>query len=214
MSSTIPVIEVMTSRDVLRVVAVHLDAFPTFFLSTLGPHFLRVYYSGIVTDEAGIAFVARSDEQVVGFVVGAIEVRTFYRRLRNRSWWRFALAALPVVLRRPKLARRLLRGLSHPETHAMTPTSAGLFSLAVTPAGQGHGIGGALVASFLREAARRGAQDVRLTTDADNNDAVNRFYARQAFTIERTFTTPEGRRMHEYVLALSRKSQFTESDAR
>jgi hypothetical protein len=36
---------------------------------------------------------------------------------------------------------------------------------------------------------------------------VNAFYARLGFELARTFTTPEGRRMNEYVMTLERRDE-------
>ena len=38
-----------------------------------------------------------------------------------------------------------------------------------------------------------------LTTDADGNDMVNKFYQSLDWRIESTYATPEGRRMNRYV---------------
>src|SRR5204862_7639511 len=47
----------MRKDDVRDVVRIHLDAFPGFFLSFLGPAFLRLLYRGILDDPTGIALV-------------------------------------------------------------------------------------------------------------------------------------------------------------
>ena len=74
----------------------------------------------------------------------------------------------------------------------------GLFSIGVLPELQGAGAGKLLVNGFLREAGNRGCKRVFLTTDRDENDAVNLFYQKLGFSIERQYETPEGRRMNEY----------------
>ena len=75
-------------------------------------------------------------------------------------------------------------------------------SIAVLPEAQGKGIGQALVWAFLEEAAQRGLRQVDLTTDRDDNETTNRFYQNMGFVCERTFVTPEGRAMNEYVIGL------------
>ena len=54
----------------------------------------------------------------------------------------------------------------------------------------------------LSEARERGLVGVNLKTDRMNNDAVNRCYENLGFRIVRSFTTPEGREMNEYLLRL------------
>jgi ribosomal protein S18 acetylase RimI-like enzyme len=78
-------------------------------------------------------------------------------------------------------------------------------SIAVHPNYQNKGIGKLLVQEFLGEIRRRGIQRVNLTTDKEKNDAVNVFYQRLGFQLTRSFVTPEGRWMNEYVITLSKE---------
>lgn len=193
----------MTTADIDRVVAVHVESFPGFFLSFLGPGFLRRYYAGIVAAPEGIAFVwADAGGQVAGFVAGSANPGGFYRRLLRRDWLGFCFASLPAVCRRPSVVPRLFRALSHPGANPVGADVAGLFSIAVAPSTQGSGAGGSLVRAFLDEAGRRGAGKVFLTTDRDDNDGVNAFYRNLGFSLERQYLTPEGRRMNEYWICL------------
>jgi ribosomal protein S18 acetylase RimI-like enzyme len=61
-------------------------------------------------------------------------------------------------------------------------------------------VGQALVGAFLEEAKQHGLKHVNLTTDRDNNDLVNHFYQEFGFRCYRSFITPEGRAMIEYVI--------------
>lgn|ERR1700682_4423437 len=206
----------METRDVAAVVRVHLRSFPGFFLSFLGPSFLRQLYLGIVEDPSGIAFVTDSTDGdtvvgVGGFVAGTDQPEGFYRRLLQRRWWHFGLASAVPALRRPRIVPRLLRALTMPRRSGEHGAdSALLMSIAVEPAGQGTGAGAALVEAFLDEARRRGRERVVLTTDAADNDAVNRFYLQRGFSIVRTLATPEGRQMNEYAISLHPESSLPE----
>lgn len=189
----------MTNEDAADVVAIHLAAFPGFFLTFLGPRFLRELYRGIVSDAAGIAWVAEEEGRVLGFVAGTDSPSRFYRRLIERRVLRFAVAAAVPFLRRPSILPRLLRAFRKPaERGEASERRAELMSLAVAPSGQGSGAGALLVERFLEEARRRGVETVCLTTDAVANEKVNRFYERLGFTRARELTTAEGRRMNEY----------------
>jgi ribosomal protein S18 acetylase RimI-like enzyme len=76
-------------------------------------------------------------------------------------------------------------------------------SIAVNPDEQSRGVGKELVKGFLEEAKKRGLHQVDLTTDAIGNEAVNHFYQSLGFELERTYTTPDGRVMNEYLFNLS-----------
>jgi len=191
------------NSDVPEIVRVHQAGFPGFFLTFLGPRFLEEFYSAVLDDPDGMGFVACDMTGICGFVVGTAQPAGFYRRLLQQRWWRFALASATSALKRPSIMPRLLRAFSLPERTTQTAGRGSLLSVAVRPQFQGQGIGQALAQAFLQEAARRDLGQVDLTTDRDGNDATNRFYQHIGFVCERTFVTPEGRAMNEYVIDLS-----------
>jgi ribosomal protein S18 acetylase RimI-like enzyme len=193
----------MNQNEVPAVVDVHLRSFPGFFLTFLGSAFLRELYLATIEDLSGIGFVAKDGTEIVGFVTGTAQPSGFYLRLLQKRWWRFGLAAVIPVIKQPSIVPRLLRAFSMPAQMAQQEKRGTLMSLAVHPDAQGGGIGCSLVMAFLQEASQRGLEQADLTTDRDNNDSVNRFYERLGFVCVRTFTTPEGRAMNEYLIDLS-----------
>jgi ribosomal protein S18 acetylase RimI-like enzyme len=193
----------MRIQDINKVVAVHLASFPGFFLSFLGSHFLSLYYSGVCSAPEGIALIFTNTADIpVGFVAGASDPRGFYSRLLKRDWLRFSLASVGAIIRKPMVIKRIMRAFFHPSENPVGDGTAGLFSIGVMPGLQKNGIGEKLVQRFLEEAEQRGCKRVFLTTDRDHNDAVNAFYKKLGFRIERQYVTPEGRRMNEYWLEL------------
>lgn len=189
----------MRSEDVSAVVAVHLRAFPGFFLSFLGPRFLSVLYRAAI-DLNEITLVAVSDGKVAGLVMGSAEPGGFFSKLRRARALQFAYAAIPSVLRRPRAALRVVRALRKPEEAGKAAGTATLLSIAVDPAVQSRGLGRLLVRAFLQRAAARGAVRVDLTTDKYDNDPVNTFYRGMGFRVAREIRTPEGRVLNEYEL--------------
>lgn len=193
------VIRSMKSADIDQVVDVHMISFEGFFLSFLGRDFLTQLYSSIIQDADGIAFVSE-EQRVIGFVAGTAQPSNFYRRLIIHRWWRFGLASIKPVIKNPSIISRLLRALKMPQSASNEANRGSLLSIAVLPEYQGKGIGELLVKVFLDESARRGLKTVDLTTDAIDNDGVNHFYKKLGFVIERSFETPEGRSMNEYLI--------------
>jgi ribosomal protein S18 acetylase RimI-like enzyme len=78
-----------------------------------------------------------------------------------------------------------------------------MMSIAVAPGISGHGVGQRLATHFLMTIKQKNIASVSLTTDRDANERVNRFYQRLGFQIARTYVTPEGRWMNEYIIDLS-----------
>ena len=192
----------MQSDDLPEIVQVHLSSFPDFFLTFLGPDFLKLLYHNIVLDTEGILFVAAANGTIAGFVAGVTRRAGFYRRLLQRQKWAFAWAAIGAALRRPSIIPRLWRALRRSNDAEESAAEACLMSIAVQPQFQGQGIGRQLVAAFCQEMATRGVPAVCLTTDRDHNEPANHFYQQSGFRLARSFVTPEGRAMNEYVRTL------------
>ena len=193
----------MTAADLRDVARLHAEAFPRFFLSGLGSRTLREMYAGMLADRTGITIVAETDGRVIGFAAGTTDAHSYYRRLFVRRWWRFAIAMIPALLRHPSLVARLLWRVRAATSGSGRAGEAALLSLAVDPAAGGRGVGRLLVRAFL-DAVRSGdgLRRVSLTTDAAENDRVEAFYKSLGFTLHASYSTPENRLMHEYVIDL------------
>jgi GNAT superfamily N-acetyltransferase len=197
---------VMGPPALADVVSVHLDAFPDFFMTQLGPRFLREYYRCVDDFPLGLLLTERDDQGCVGFVAGFVDPAAFYRELRRRRV-RLAVAACAGIVPRPRRLFTLLanyRRAGSAAEHAVDPRTAELSSLAVRPRVAGKGVGSRLVHRFVLAAASRGANRVVLTTDAFGNDAVNRFYQRIGFICVRTFEARRGRVLNEYVIDIGK----------
>src|SRR5213595_2005479 len=97
----------MERGDLAGVIAIHLSAFPSFFLSFLGPRFLRELYAATMRD--GVALVATIDARVAGFAAGTVVSKSFYRRLLRERFVHLALAIAPAIMRRPSTFLRVVR---------------------------------------------------------------------------------------------------------
>lgn len=194
----------MHNQDVKEVVKIHLQSFPGFFLSFLGARFLFLFYSAVCATSECISFVyLSSDSKPEGFVVGAINPQGFFSELLRRDWFKFGLASLGAICKKPSIIKRIIRALHLPSENPKGNGIAGLFSIGVLPKLQGTGVGKELIEAFLNEAKRLRCKRVFLTTDRDNNEIINTFYSGLRFKVERQFETPEGRRMNEYWIDVS-----------
>ena len=191
----------LQSHHISSLLKTHLESFPGFFLTFLGPRFLKEFYSSFLSEETAIALVAEDHSgTVLGFVVGTEEPNGFFKRLLKKRWWRFCLASLNALSRQPEIAFRLFRALFY---RGDAPPGAGralLSSIAVCPEMQSTGLGRALVMQWTEEVRKRGKTGCYLTTDAVNNEKVNQFYQQAGWQISTTYKTPEGRLMNCYVM--------------
>jgi len=190
----------LAQAHVVQAVEVHLRSFPNFFLSFLGPRFLREFYASFLVDKEGIGFVAQKPNgEIVGMVVGALNPRGFFKRLLMRRWLAFCFASVGSLLKQPTCFFRLIRAVFYRGNSPSGPSRALLSSIAVDPRVQSIGVGKALVESWVAEVQKRGLTGCYLTTDADGNKLVNNFYEHLGWKLESSYLTPEGRRMHRYV---------------
>lgn len=190
----------MIPADVPAVVDVHLRAFPGFFLSFLGPRFLREFYRSFLRDPRGVAFVAEetATSRILGVAAGPLSPDGFFRSLLARRWWAFFMASVGPLVRNPGILPRLARAVSYRGEPPAGLKRALLSTIAVAPELQRRGIGLSLIGVWSEAVRAQGAPGCYLTTDAVSNDPVNRFYERAGWTRARTLETPEGRRMILY----------------
>lgn len=203
----------LNPSHIKAVVRVHMTAFPGFFLTFLGPGFLREFYRSFLEDLVGVAFVAEDVRggRVLGAVVGPLVPAGHFKRLLKRRWWAFCLASVRALLKRPSVVKRLFRALFYRGEGPPEPRRSLLSSIIVAPEAHGQGIGKALVEAWVTQVQRSGSLGCYLTTDALNNDKVNRFYQRLGWKLESTYQTPEGRAMNRYVLRFPGPDQESEN---
>jgi ribosomal protein S18 acetylase RimI-like enzyme len=195
--------------QIRTVVEIHGLAFRGFFLTSMGPGFLKVFYRSFLGEKTAIGFAAvdAANGAVLGGVFGTTAPAGFFRRLALRKWAAFGLAALGAVAKKPGITIRLLHGLSYRGDPPAHPGYALLSSIAVSPEAQGRGVGKALLDAWVEAARRRACPGAYLTTDAVDNDAVNRFYRKNGWTLEDAFVTREGRKMNRYTMVLAAGQQ-------
>jgi ribosomal protein S18 acetylase RimI-like enzyme len=199
--SAMPIRE-MLPIDIPEVVRIHLESFPGFFLSFLGPRFLAALYESVIDNPYGIGLISESEAGIEGFVAGVTDKSEFSKQTLRKRALRFALASMGTVIRKPSVVLRLFRTLGRFRRPELSAAKASLMSIAVRPGVSGKGTGRELVAAFDAALAERGVDEYSLTTDRDDNDRVNRFYLKLGFRLAGTFVTPEGRAMNEYVMTL------------
>src|SRR5579884_2413557 len=178
--------------DIDVIVGIHKAAFRGFLMTELGSSFLRVYYRTVIEYPHCIVRIILLDRRAVGFVAGFIDPPGFYASLKSQRI-RLGLAIARRLVYRPWLLGRVLADYRRTGTNASLPDhdSAELASIAVLPEYSGRSIGRTLVNEFSRVAVEKGAKSVTLTTDAKNNDRVNRLYVQCGFRLRRTLNVKE-----------------------
>lgn len=183
-------------HEISRAVAIHKAAFPEFFLTFLGPDFLKLLYKFYITGTDEVAFAALYHEQIIGTLLGTTQPQKFYRRLATKYAWRFALAAFKPFFKKPAILPRLIRALIYRgDSPDFDNDGALLSSICVDVPFQQRGIGRYLVKAFEREIFQQGVRFAYLITDRDHNERTRLFYEKLGWAAADKFTTREGRAM-------------------
>lgn len=193
--------------DIMEVAKLHLDAFPGFFLTSLGVPFLEELYTGFLSHPSGIFIVAKDERGIIGFAAGTSAPDSFFSDLRRRRCLAFASKAIPSILRNPLpvmkkllLAMRYRGGVSSESP----PKGALLSSIGIAIACRGDGTAARLLQEFERAVKDRGVDLVYLTTDAQQNGRVNAFYKKQGYVVVDHFQQSGKRSMFRYEKQLNR----------
>lgn len=177
----------LTISDLNRIVAIHITAFPGFFLTKMGESFLIRFYSVAISQRNAIAIGIEKDSTLVGFCIGNSESSSFHSALlkeAHRIFWPIVFA----VLRNPSLLIDIFNGalrnlksacsINEPRVnHICELASLGCVS-------NGRGLGSLMVKEFIRIAASRGTRKIFLTTNLSENERVINFYLNLGFSIK------------------------------
>lgn len=183
---------------------IHVQAFPDFFLTSLGISFLRTYYKACLKSKETIAICAEDENsRILGFAVGTSRSKGFHKRLVLQNLPSFIVQGFILVFTLPKALLRLSKNLEKKAENSDDGNYAELLSIGVLPGSIGSGIGKELVLKFEEAAKIRGCTKVALTTDALNNEKVLGFYMKSGYKVYYPFTAYPGRKMFKLIKELS-----------
>ncbi len=202
-------LETTNSDYIKKITKLHMNAFPTFFLTQLGNPFLQTLYSGYLEDQDSGIIVAEDEDRLVGFIAYSNDYPQFYKGLMKNHLLKFAIYSASAAIRHPSFIKRLLDAFKKSESVEKTERYVELASICVDPSIEGKGVGSALVDCLKDIVDFNTYSFINLETDTDGNDAVIKFYVKNGFKLERQFTTNEGRRMNEYRFAPGEKNEDT-----
>ena len=161
-----------TYRQVAELHAANIDQG---FLSSLGVTFLALLYEAIDACDSSVLFVAKSEQSVVGFVVGAESMGPIYRQL-FRFLPRLVWALLPALLSPRKLWKITeLLFLGHKVEPFEGLADAELLSIVVNPAHRGQGHAESLYLKLMQHFRQRGISAFRIVVGTSLTSA-HHFY--------------------------------------
>jgi len=184
-------------NDVDAIVAIHQQAFPDFFLTTLGTRFLQLYYKCMCCCNDAVTLCAEEDGVVKGFATSSYYSQGFNTSLIKKNLFVFGIMGVELLFTKPKAILRLAKNLDKKaDGNAVEDKGeyAELYSIAVKPGNQGSGIGKKLLIATEEDVAKHNSR-ISLTTDYYNNEKTIGFYHSLGYQDYYEFTTYPDRKM-------------------
>lgn len=187
-----------------QIAKIHLKSFPNFFLTTLGYSFLKTYYKSCSKSKEAISICAIDNEtkKILGFAVGCLNSKGFYKKLIYSNLGAHFYQALILLCTKPLALIRLFKNLGKGNILSDKGNYAELLSIGMSPDQSGLGIGQNLLAKFENKVRKKGVNTITLTTDADSNDNVLKFYKKAGYTVYYDFITFPNRKMLKLIKEL------------
>lgn len=101
-----------TANDINAIVEIHLDAFKTFFLTSLGSSFLKFYYTCFVKSIETVTLVAEENGKIYGFSASTKVCKGFNSRLIKNNLVSFGIVSLKMLFTTPTSLIRLVKNLT------------------------------------------------------------------------------------------------------
>lgn len=159
----------------------HLEAFPGFFLSSLGRRGLRAFYQAVSVERSTFTVGAWDGAHLVGVAVGTTQPTGWYTRLIRAAPLAFIGAGLSLSITRPRVIAHLLPRLRGGLAGDDQQRGVLLASIYVASAARTRGAGTLLLTRWCDTARATGADQAWLTTDVADNERVVQFYERNGW---------------------------------
>lgn len=188
-----------TTKDISTIVEIHMERFSSFFLTSLGATFLRVFYTAFIKNP-GVLIVLEDDGLIKGFAAGSRDNRSFFKKILKNNFFGFAKAGLIIFVSKPLALKRLAVNAGKSEKNNLI--FAELLSIATLQNKKGYGK--ILLEEFEKEIAKENINDlpVSLTTDYDDNEKAVQFYKDCGYETQEIFQSFQNRKMYRFIKKL------------
>ena len=192
-------------KDLPEIVAVHIKAFPNFFLTTLGEGFLNLYYKSVLKSPDGVLLIGQYEGETAGFCAGSLLSSGFNTRLLKNNLIGYACQGIKLLFTHPRRIWHLIKNLTKENVDVGDKGEyAELFSIGVDPTKQGGGVGKKMLLALEDEVSKNGGTKLSLTTDYENNEKAIEFYHSLGYKEWYDFVTYPNRRMYRMIKQLGK----------
>lgn len=157
------IIDKASLADSKKIAQIHIDEIKTGFLSSLGVNFLTALYKAMIESET--VLVAKNNNEVIGFVSGTNNLKTFYKKMLLKNFLTFLRIAAPKIL---KSSRKIFETLIYPNKIESNLPKAEILSIAVKEPFQKRGVGKNLFAECKK---RLGVKEIKMIVGENLNSS-------------------------------------------
>lgn len=187
-------------KDIPDIVAVHIKAFPDFFLTLLGEGFLKLYYKSVLKSSDGVLLIGQSEGETTGFCAGTLLSAGFNTRLIKSNLMGYFGQGIKLLFTHPLRIWHLFKNMTKENADVGDKGEyAELLSIGVNPDKQGGGVGKRMLMALEEEVAQRDVTKLSLTTDFENNEKAIGFYRSLGYKEWYDFVTYPNRRMYRMI---------------
>ena len=188
-----------TNKKIDSIVEINMERFSSFFLTTIGSSFLKVFYKAFLKNP-GVLIILEDDGDIKGFAAGSRDNRSFFKKLLKNNLLEFCFAGARVLLTNPTALKRMATNAGKSEKNNLI--FAELLSIATLKNKRGYGK--ILLEEFEKEIVKENMNDlpVSLTTDYDDNEKAVQFYKDCGYEIQEVFQSFQNRKMYRFIKKL------------
>lgn len=177
---------------------IHTRTFINSFLTSLGHSFLKTYYEACIKSKETICLCAiENNNDIVGFCFGTLSSKRFSKRLILNNFFPFVIQFTRIFFSKPAAIIRLFKNLDKGNDTEDDGIYAELVSIGVLKENKGLGIGKNILSEFEKNVRSKNVNKICLTTDAENNNYVLKFYKSMGYEIFYEFITYPNRKMYK-----------------
>lgn len=195
-------IKILEFKDAKEIGALHLLAFPNFFLTSLGEAFLKVFYEKILQSKHGFGIGILKDGKLIAFAIGTSRIKGFYMEMIKKNGFILFYYAFSTLITRPQSVLRILKNLLGNSNTPKPKEGGWLLSICTNPYFRGSGISQDCLRAFENLCLEKSIFHLWLTTDTEENDRANSFYKKMNYDLVSNFSNDSKRSMNLYTKKL------------
>lgn len=183
-------------NDIPKIVNIHMDRFASFFLTSLGTSFLKVFYKAFLL-KPGVLLVLEDQNEIKGFAAGSVSNERFFKKLLFNNLIEFIWVGFIILFTNPSALKRIASNANKSEKNNLI--FAELLSIATVKNKQGYGK--VLLSEFEKKVNEfnNSSLPISLTTDLEENDKAVNFYKDSGYEVYEIFESYQKRKMIRFL---------------